>query len=495
MTEKQFIQRIAPLATKDYQKTGILASVTIAQACLESGYGSTDLAQDANNLFGMKANLSGNTWKSVWDGKSIYTKVTNEEYVEGDISKVTADFRSYPNIKNSITDHSLYLTQAKNGSKLRYEGLVGEEDYKKAIEIIKNGGYATDSRYVAKVCSVIEKWDLTKYDKKKRTEVNNIIIKQNDNFGTHNTSIRNDKIKYIVIHYVGATGDADDNIRYYNLPTTNNASADFYVGHKGDLWQYNPDPEKRYCWAVGGGRQSSYGGKLYGIAKNSNCVSIEICVLNNSNNRNPNSPGWVITNEAYAGAVKLTKYLMDLYDIPVDRVIRHYDVNGKYCPGVIGWNEPSGSEARWKKFKEDIKSTNSNIKIEEEEKEETSESVQKECCYRVRKTWADKESQLGAYSVLENAKKACKEGYSVFDENGKVVYSNKKPKEEKKEFIPYQVKVTAAALNYRKGPGTNYAINGVIKDQGVYTIVEEKDNWGRLMSGAGWIALQYTKKI
>lgn len=59
----------------------------------------------------------------------------------------------------------------------------------------------------------------------------------------------------------------------------------------------------------------------------------------------------------------------------------------------------------------------------------------------------------------------------------------------------YRVRVTAGALNIRKGPGTNHAIAGVITDKGVYTIVETSGTWGKLKSGAGWISLNYTKKI
>lgn len=58
----------------------------------------------------------------------------------------------------------------------------------------------------------------------------------------------------------------------------------------------------------------------------------------------------------------------------------------------------------------------------------------------------------------------------------------------------YNVKVIANALNIRKGPGTNNAVCGCIRDKGVYTIVETKNNWGKLKSGAGWICLDYTKK-
>lgn len=61
--------------------------------------------------------------------------------------------------------------------------------------------------------------------------------------------------------------------------------------------------------------------------------------------------------------------------------------------------------------------------------------------------------------------------------------------------FPYLVKVTADALNVRSGPGTSYKINMVIRDQGTYTITEEKNGWGRLKSGAGWISLAYTRKV
>jgi hypothetical protein len=62
-------------------------------------------------------------------------------------------------------------------------------------------------------------------------------------------------------------------------------------------------------------------------------------------------------------------------------------------------------------------------------------------------------------------------------------------------FSPYLVKVTADSLGIRKGAGTNTAIVGAITDKGTYTIVEEKNGWGKLKSGAGWISLSYTKRV
>lgn len=167
LSEADVVKKAGALFTADQKKSGILASVSMAQFILESGYGKSELAQNANNCFGMKISLSGNTWSgSTWDGKSKYTKKTQEEYTKGQMTTITADFRKYPCIEDSIADHSSYLLGAKNGSKLRYDGLKGCKDYKKAAQIIKNGGYATSSTYVANLCSIIEKWNLTQFDVK-----------------------------------------------------------------------------------------------------------------------------------------------------------------------------------------------------------------------------------------------------------------------------------------------------------------------------------------
>ena len=164
MTQDEFIKTVGKLARKDMKKSGILASVTVAQAILESGYGTTCLAMEAHNLFGMKAVLSGNDWPSAWDGKT-FSKQTLE-YYNGRWVTITAPFRAYSEIAESLADHSAYLTHAKNGSALRYKGLVGCKKYRKAIQIIKNGGYATDPAYVNKICNIIQRFKLTKYDRK-----------------------------------------------------------------------------------------------------------------------------------------------------------------------------------------------------------------------------------------------------------------------------------------------------------------------------------------
>ena len=122
--------------------------------------------------------------------------------------------------------------------------------------------------------------------------------------------------------------------------------------------------------------------------------------------------------------------------------------------------------------------------------------------YRVRKSWSDAKSQIGAYKSLDNAKKACKSGYKVYNSKGEEVYAageNSAPAASS-GFTEYKVQVKIKDLYIRKGPGTNYTTNGFIKPS-IYTIVAESSGagsykgWGKLKSGAGWISLDYCYKL
>lgn len=123
--------------------------------------------------------------------------------------------------------------------------------------------------------------------------------------------------------------------------------------------------------------------------------------------------------------------------------------------------------------------------------------------YRVRKSWSDAKSQIGAYKVLDNAKKKVDEnsGYKVFDASGNVVYpAASTPAPTPSKDTSYKVQVSIANLNIRKGPGTNYDRTGQFTGKGIFTIVQESKGagatlWGKLKSGAGWISLNFAKKL
>lgn len=157
LTEKQknFIKVIGESAKKDMQTSHILASITTAQAILESGYGTSELAKKANALFGIK--------KNGWTGKT-YT-VKSKEEINGKLVWKTSVFRKYDSYADSITDHSLYLmTRKADGKNLTYKKVVGECNYKKAAQALQNAGYSSYSNYANMLCNLIKKYKLTQYD-------------------------------------------------------------------------------------------------------------------------------------------------------------------------------------------------------------------------------------------------------------------------------------------------------------------------------------------
>lgn len=179
--------------------------------------------------------------------------------------------------------------------------------------------------------------------------------------GVHISKAPNREIKYLAIHFTaGSSSKAGSAKSVKHVFESRKASADFAVDDQ-DLVQFNPDLKNYYCWAVGDGN-----GK-YGVT-NKNSISIEICssLKKSTSAAVPNHSGWYFTDAALENAVKLSKYLIKKYNIPIDRVIRHYDASRKSCPGLVGWNDGTlykedGSKTKeknnsneWIKFKKKL---------------------------------------------------------------------------------------------------------------------------------------------
>lgn len=151
------------------------------------------------------------------------------------------------------------------------------------------------------------------------------------------------RIKYIVIHYVGATGGAKANCQYYASQYVG-ASAHYYVDFDGSVWQSVED--KDTAWHCGA---KSY---KHPECRNANSIGIEMCVRNKGSMADT-SRDWYFEDATVAGAVQLTKELMAKYNIPADHVIRHYDVTGKICPNPYVYNHTKNT---WDAFKAQISS-------------------------------------------------------------------------------------------------------------------------------------------
>ena len=287
---------------------------------------------------------------------------------------------------------------------------------------------------------------------------------------------RNHKIDTISIHCVVGQCSVET-LGSIFASTSKEASSNYGIGYDGRVGLYVEEKDRSWCTSS---------------ASNDNrAITIEVA----SDTYHP----YRVNNAAYKSLIKL------LVDICKRNGIKklvwstnksermnhrngcnmtvHRDYANKSCPGDYLYNL-HGQIA---------KEVNAQLGLG------ISPTTTKKTLYRVRKTWKDVKSQKGAFYDLSNANKCAdkNKGYSVFDESGNAVYTSKATN----STSSFKVQISISDLNIRKGPGTNYAATGKFTGKGVFTIVETKQGtgsakgWGKLKSGAGWIALDYATKI
>lgn len=242
------------------------------------------------------------------------------------------------------------------------------------------------------------------------------------NLTTINYTKGNKGRKYIVIHYTGnKTDTAAANANYFKS-VNRGASAHYFVD-RTQVVQVVSDNDT--AWSVG----VNYGSNnLFNQCKNNNSINIEMCSTNGK-----------IADETYNNTVALTKSLMKKYGIPASRVVRHWDVCSKACPGWTGWGAAGKDASIWNKFKKDIGDTS---------------------------TSSNTSSSSSSNST--NSSNA----------------------------VNYRVKInTKSGVNVRKGAGTRYGIIKAIANGTTCTITKESNGWGYAKEYGGWISLQYTKKV
>lgn len=146
------------------------------------------------------------------------------------------------------------------------------------------------------------------------------------------------RVRYLVIHYVGATGGAEANCKYYASQYVG-ASAHYFVGFNGEIWQSVED--KNIAWHCGANAYK------HPECRNSNSIGIELCVRNKGSQA-ATSRDWYFEDATVRSAAALTRALMEKYKIPAERVVRHYDVTGKICPNPFVYNH---TQHTWPEFR------------------------------------------------------------------------------------------------------------------------------------------------
>ena len=235
----------------DGAKEGVLPSITAAQAILESGWGSSELAKAPNNnLFGIKDSED-------WNGEIV--TVPTQEYVNGDYITVNAAFRKYTSWNDSVVDHAKFFTSTE-WRKNNYRKVVNETDYRIAAQELKNAGYATDPSYAGKLISLIEAYKLYEWDAVSNTTnsvlENEGVESQNPKADLAITGLNNATGSYdlVISNLVAPRGfkevlvptwseeNGQDDIIWYKA--AKQANGDYKVtvrssNHKGDSGLYN----------------------------------------------------------------------------------------------------------------------------------------------------------------------------------------------------------------------------------------------------------------
>ena len=248
------------------------------------------------------------------------------------------------------------------------------------------------------------------------------------------------KTTAIAVHYIGNPGTSAEANRNYFQNNICDVSANYIIGLNGEIICCIPPDEVAWCTCQA----------------NAYSPSIECC--------HPDSTG-KFNSKTYNSLVELCAYLCKMYKLDENDLIRHYDVTGKVCPKGFVPKSRGGSDdnsnTAWKKFKADVKAKLGGTAV-------SKPAASKEL-YRVRKSWSDAKSQIGAFSSLDNAKKACKTGYSVFDNSGKVVYYISKATDNTIK-VGSRVKVRSSAKDYN---GNSLA---AFVYKSIYTVMEISGN-------------------
>lgn len=200
--------------------------------------------------------------------------------------------------------------------------------------------------------------------------------------------------------------------------------------------------------------------------------------------------------KAEENAIKLMCWLMKEFGFTVEVVQPHrkYSSYNKLCPHRILKSQKDW-QSNWDKFQDRVQGEFNSLNKVPEHKSESGISKGDTVLLKstakqwdgssIKNSYMDKEYKV--HSVGKNER-------AVLTIDNVIVYAVSTKYLVKKDDS-FLVKVTAEGLNIRSGPSVDYKVKGVIRDKGTYTIIEEKRNWGKLKSGAGWISLAYTKRV
>ncbi|EMW6196597.1 glycoside hydrolase family 73 protein [Enterococcus faecium] len=154
-SHQQFVERLVPHAQELQDGYGVLPSIILGQAILESNWGKSTLASKYNNLFGIKA---------YGDQKKV--SLETKEFVNEEWITIQGDFKVYDSWEQSMDDHTQLFVQGVDWNPALYEKVITATNYQEAAQALQDAGYATDPGYAQKIIQVIETYQLNQYDRR-----------------------------------------------------------------------------------------------------------------------------------------------------------------------------------------------------------------------------------------------------------------------------------------------------------------------------------------
>lgn len=421
MTKQEFIEQIANAVQEIAPKYGIeIYSPIIAQACLESAYGTSNKAK-YHNYFGLKYREG-----RVSCHNGTFVDGSAEQNPDGSYVAITDQWYSFETLEKGVEGYFQFINIE------RYSNLKGIEHPYLYLETIKFDGYATSINYVPNVYNTLTTNNLTKYDN---------TIKEGDYEGSDNMSNKF-KVHIDPGHYGSTYNKNTVGLDYYESAMTwklsNYLKSELEaLGVEVTLSRNNIDANP----------------SLYDRGFGAKGCNLFLSI--HSNACGTESVDYPVVYRGYDKTIadefglKLANLIQNLMGTKQNgRTATRKGDNGEYY-GVLRGARAAGLDyyyiiehsfhtnlnaTKWLSNDENLKLlakeeaklivTYFNVEVKETPKEEVKvETPKVDNYYRVRKSWNDSKSQIGAYSILENAKKACKEGYSVFDGNGNVIYT------------------------------------------------------------------------
>ena len=494
MTKQEFIEAIAKAAIKYAPKYGIaVVSPVIAQACLESAYGTSDKAKH-HNYFGLKYR------KGRVKCHSGYFKAgSKEQKADGTYYPVTDDWYAFDSLESGVEGYFQFINISN------YANLKGVTDPYKYLKLIREDNYATDIGYVKSVWAVIEKWNLTKYDNKQEVSMGytNSSLVSYTKLSPNHSGQRTHAIDRITPHCV--VGQLSCESICDCFPKGRDASCNYGIGKDGRISLCVEEKNRSWCSSSSANDQRAItiecasglnepyemNNRVYQSLIN---LCVDICKRNGkkkllwfadknkSLNYIPKTDEMVLTvhrwfaNKSCPGdwlysrlgdvASKVTARLGGA-SAPVDTT---HDTNYPAIPFTVNviiddLNYRSKPSMEGDILGQTGKGTFTIIEVNN--------------------GWGKLKTDAG-WIWLGNAS-YCTIGDTV------------KESTDSNTLEPYKVKVSIDDLFIRKGPGTNHEKNGYCP-VGIYTIIEESEGegatkWGKLKSGAGWISLDFAKQV